>query len=243
MNDYRLLILDADGTLFDYQKAQRYALESLCRELDIPFSDAHLAAFREANDSVWEAFEQKEITSEELKTERFARFFRRMNLKLSAQQASSIYLQYLGKAGFLFDGARELLTALKEHYQLALLTNGLAATQRGRLQAAGLDDWFDPVVISEEVGVQKPDPQIFSHVFKQARINSRKQALMVGDSLSSDIAGGNASGIDTCLLDFDNLYQESVTEDERRPAYVVGSYQELLELLTPSSTKGVSREA
>ncbi|MGM0432300.1 MAG: YjjG family noncanonical pyrimidine nucleotidase [Spirochaetota bacterium] len=236
MQGYKLLILDADGTLFDYQTAQRYALGQLCRDLELPFSDELLAAFREANDSVWEAFERKEISSEELKSERFSRFAERMSLQLDAKQASRGYLQYLGTAGFLFDGALELLSALKEHYQLALLTNGLAATQRGRLQAAGIEDYFHPVVISEEAGVQKPDPSIFSYLLEQAHIDDRNQTLMIGDSLTSDIAGGNASGIDTCLLDFELTYRESETNRAYRPTYIINSYGQLLKLLTPTSS-------
>jgi putative hydrolase of the HAD superfamily len=229
MRQYEFIIFDADGTLLDYKKAERYAFEHLCEDIGIEYAPELTEAYHLENSRIWREFEQDKITIDRLKIERFERTFSQLSIKADAVTASKQYLHHLGDAGFCFDGVHKMLTALKRDRQLALLTNGIAATQHSRLNKAGIAHFFHPIVISEEAGYQKPDPRIFEHLFERALYQDKKGTLMVGDSLSSDIAGGAAFGIDTCWINFDDA--ETVDNPEIRPTYTVTSFEQLLELL------------
>ncbi len=229
--DYDLLIFDADGTLFDYDTAERWAFTAMCRDLHTPYSEQFHESYRTINHQIWKEFEQGTIDGKQLKAERFSRLFTASGRALDPLAASSLYLERLGQTGFLIDGAMTLLEALTGRYRLALLTNGIAKTQHGRLDASGIRGYFDPIIISEETGYQKPDPRIFEVLFSQAGHTAKDRALMIGDSLSSDIAGGAAFGIDTCLVDLDHSYTKE-TQAGPAPTMVVDSLKALSTLLT-----------
>lgn len=200
---YALLIFDADGTLFDYDAAERTALEEVCTLTGVPFIAELHERYRTINTKVWHAFERGEISLDRLRTQRFSDLFSEYEAaeRLDHVQISTTYLQALGNAGHLIPGARELLDGLAGRYRLALLTNGIKEVQRSRLDRAGLTELFDPIIISDEVGCKKPDPQIFSILLDKAGAVSPESCLMIGDSLSSDILGGIRAGIDTCWYD------------------------------------------
>lgn len=108
-----------------------------------------------------------------------------------------LYREYLNEGAFLIDGARELLEGLKGQYELYIITNGVAATQYHRLGKSGLDRYFKDIFISEEAASQKPQPEYFEYCFKKMGRRDVENMLVIGDSLTSDIKGGNNVGIDT----------------------------------------------
>jgi 2-haloacid dehalogenase len=198
MKRYELLLFDADGTILDYDAGERQALGATLASCSLPRTPEVLQLYRQINSGLWKSFERGEIRAEEIKTERFRQLFTAAGSDADPREAGALYLEHLGKTGFLMPGARELLTLLRPDFRLALITNGITRTQYGRLEAAGIRDCFDPVIISEEVGVQKPDPGIFSLLFRRAGHARKETALIIGDSLTSDMAGGIGFGIDTC---------------------------------------------
>jgi putative hydrolase of the HAD superfamily len=198
---YRLLIFDADGTLYDYDRAERYALSAALRDLDIFFDEERMVPiYRRINGAIWRAFENGEILQSDISTRRFSEFLRELGIAADIQLLSSSYLQHLGEADFLISGAEGIVSELAPRYSMAIVTNGLSRVQRGRFGRSGIIAHFHPIVISDEVGVQKPDPRIFDHVFENYPGIPRHEILMIGDSLTSDIAGGVAAGIDTCWI-------------------------------------------
>lgn len=230
MKRYRFLIFDADGTLFDYASAEIWAFRKMCEDLSIEYSRELHDTYRSCNHEIWQEFEQRSITLDRLKVERFARTFELLDLSYAAEKASSTYLYRLSQSDHLIEGTRELLESLRGRYRMALLTNGITDTQKGRLKASSIGEYFDPVIISEERGYQKPDPRIFEILFREAHDPNKHESLMIGDSLSSDIAGGKAFGIDTCLLDLEHRYQEN--DQTVRPDRVVHHLKELQLLLS-----------
>ncbi len=230
---YSLIIYDADGTLFDYNRAERWAFEQMCIDLEIEFTKRLHDSYREINHGIWKEFEQGTITGKALKVERYQRLFTREKIAQDATEAAMTYLSRLGEAGFLLDGAYEHLERVSESFPLALLTNGVAATQHGRLKASGIGHFFDPIIISEEVGAQKPDPKIFEILMARTTGIAKASVLIIGDSLTSDIAGGAAYGIDTCLFDPLKEY-EHIPEGLTTPTFRVTSFSALEELLNKS---------
>jgi len=198
---YSWALFDADGTLFDYEAAERQALSATLGQFGLPFGPEVLATYQEVNGQLWRAFELGQTTPERIKTERFALLFEAIGRSGSFPDPAlfgDAYLTTLGTCVDLLPDAMTVLDALTGKVRLALITNGLTKVQHARLAASGLDGTFEVVVISEEEGVAKPDPAIFDVAFERMGGPVRREVLMVGDSLTSDIRGANAYGIDAC---------------------------------------------
>jgi len=221
---YHAVLFDADGTLFDFHRAESYALEEAFRELGLTFSPEYRDPYEQINREVWRLFERGELSSVELRVLRFERFLEKIGADVDAEAMSASYLSWLARAEFLLDGALQLVESLAGKVKLAIVTNGLKDVQRGRFGRSPIRSHFDSIVISEEVGVQKPDPAIFVHALESLDHEDKGSVLMVGDSLTSDIQGGVNFGIDTCWFNpAGNDLPESPT-----PSHVIGRLEELL---------------
>ncbi|MCB0012009.1 MAG: YjjG family noncanonical pyrimidine nucleotidase [Anaerolineales bacterium] len=198
MKKYRWLLFDADGTLFDFARAEESALAQTCQTLGIDFQPAHAEAYRRINVAAWHAFEQGELSLTDLRSIRFARFFAEFGLEGDPLATSDQYIAFLGQGHYLLDGAEALIAGVTGRYDLALITNGISHVQRPRLAASPLANSFNPVVISDEIGVAKPDPAYFDYAFGQMGWPAREDVLIIGDSLTSDMRGGQNYGVDTC---------------------------------------------
>lgn len=195
---YKWMLFDADGTLFDYDRAEVVALQETFLQLGHRFEPEYATAYRRINDEIWLAFEQGKIGQARLRTERFDRLFDVIGAELKSERFSTRYLQNLAEGTYLIDGAEKVIQALHGKVGLLLITNGLADVQRPRFAKSTIGQYFVDPVISEEVGVAKPDPAIFEIAFQKMGAPDKKDVLIVGDSLTSDIKGGNNFGIDTC---------------------------------------------
>lgn len=203
MGKYALLLFDADGTLFDYDRAESWALEQTICDIGLQFDEHIKKKYREINHKLWVAFEQGEVTIADIRVERFRKLLSAIHNDTDPVETGERYLSYLGKAGFLINGTRELLDSLYGKIRMAVITNGITETQYGRFDASGIRTYFDPIIISGEVGAQKPDTAIFKILFEKAGFQDKSKALIIGDSLSSDMLGGFRFGIDTCWFNPD----------------------------------------
>lgn len=195
---YKWLLFDADGTLFDFAKAESKALANTFKQFDLPYSAAVGDIYRDINTQIWQALERGEITPNALRTTRFQRLFDALRQQVDIPGFSDAYLAQLGKCGDLIDGAEALVKTLSAKYRLALITNGLADVQRPRLAASPIKPYFAAVTISDEVGAAKPDGHIFDVAFISMGNPAKHEVLIIGDSLTSDMQGGISYGIDTC---------------------------------------------
>jgi len=196
--EYRWLLFDADGTLFDYDRAEAQALRLTFEAAGHDFRPAYAEAYRRINATMWRELELGQISPERLRTRRFALLFEEAGLDLDPEEFGRAYLRNLALGTDLVDGAEETVRALHGRVGLALITNGLQEVQRPRLAGSSIGGCFDAVVISEEVGAAKPDPAIFQVALARMGHPRRDEVLMVGDSLTSDVAGANRAGIDVC---------------------------------------------
>jgi 2-haloacid dehalogenase len=195
---YKWLLFDADGTLFDYDKAEAAQLERTFRQLVGCFEPGYIEIYRDINRQIWQEFEAGRIAQAVLKVKRFELLFEALQVKADPAAFSARYLKNLGEGTDLIEGAQETVQALHGQVGLALITNGLKEVQTARLARSGLGSYFAHVVISEEVGAAKPDPGIFDAAFDRMRRPRKEEVLVIGDGLSSDIQGGHDYGIDTC---------------------------------------------
>jgi 2-haloacid dehalogenase len=198
MTAYTWLLLDADGTLFDYDKAETSALKRTFEAFGHPFKREYVEVYRHINAGIWRAFERGEITPQVIRVRRFELLFDEIPVQSDPVAFSQSYLKHLGEGTFLIDGAVETVRALHGQVGLVVITNGLKEVQRPRLARSALGGFFADLVISEEIGASKPHPGIFDEAFARMGHPPKEQVLIVGDSLTSDIQGGSDYGIDTC---------------------------------------------
>lgn len=223
MKKYTTIFFDIDDTLMDFRKSETAALHNTFMEHDLPtgFADYH-NSYRKISQVLWHDLEQGKIAIRELGIERFKRLFLEHKLDISAETFSKLYLDFLGQESHLMPGADELLESLSDCV-LAVITNGFGEVQKARIQNSPLSERFEHVIISEETGFQKPHGGIFDYAFDKLGLSSKEGVLIVGDSLTSDIQGGNNYGIDTCW--YNPFGKENKTGI--RPTYEI---QDLLEL-------------
>jgi YjjG family noncanonical pyrimidine nucleotidase len=195
---YNWLLFDADGTLFDYEKAEFSALAATFRQFGQPFAPSYADVYKKINQRLWLAFERGGVSAERLRTRRFALLGEEIGIRLPIREFSDAYLANLAMCADLIDGAEETLSALHGRVGLLIITNGLRDVQRPRLARSPIARYFADVVISDEVGFAKPDHRIFDAAFRRMGWPEKEHVLIVGDSLTSDIKGGSDYGIDTC---------------------------------------------
>lgn len=199
---YTTILLDLDHTLFDTDASELLAFAATLQGAGVADPAAHLPAYQRINRALWAAVERHEITPGDVRLARFEQFVAATGLDLDPVAMADAFVVGLAEHGDLFDGALDVLDRLAEVATLALVTNGLSEVQRRRIERLGIDRHFDAVIVSAEVGASKPGTRIFDIAFAALGGDAgRAAALMVGDSLSSDMRGGRAAGIATCWYD------------------------------------------
>ena len=198
MKLYNLVFIDADETLFDFRKAERYALRQSFELFELEYSDDALLAYEAINSAIWKRLEKGELDQERLKVERFELLFDTLGADADAAVFSTTYLDWLGKGSFLLPGAQEICDYLAGKYRLAMVTNGIKEVQRARIGASPIAAHFTALVISGEAGSSKPDPAIFEHACGLLGMHDKEKMIMIGDSMSSDIRGGAKIGRASC---------------------------------------------
>ncbi|MBQ6375108.1 MAG: YjjG family noncanonical pyrimidine nucleotidase [Clostridia bacterium] len=196
---YKAILFDIDDTLLDFQTGNRNAVGRLLDELGYHHPQRY-DQYEEINLACWAALERGEMTQKELKLERFVRFFDRYPVPGDPARAAERFIELLGEQSILLPHAEDVVRRIARVLPVVIVTNGITAVQRNRLARSPLRRWVRGVVISEEVGIQKPEPGIFMLALQPLGV-APSQALMIGDGANSDIRGANNAGIDACWLD------------------------------------------
>ena len=195
---YRWLLFDADGTLFDYDRAERAALEQALARIGVPFKPNYLATYRQINQALWHRVETGEITPAVVKVRRFELLLEAIQVAASPPGLSATYLECLANCSELVEDADTVLKALHKKYRIAILTNGLTVVQRGRLSRSVIRHHISDIIISEEIGAAKPAKEFFDTAFARLGHPAKHEVLMIGDGWASDIQGAIQYGIDAC---------------------------------------------
>lgn len=197
----KTIFFDLDDTLLDFTRAEAEALSQTLRAFEIEPLPAILERYHELNRRQWELLEEGVISRDKVLTRRFDLLFEELGVERSSRAVCDCYEQRLAQGHWFVPGAPELLEQLAPRYDLYLASNGAAAVQYARLKSAGIGHYFRGIFISEEMPADKPSPDFFKAAFAAIPDFDPKKALMVGDSLTSDIRGGRDSGLRTCWFD------------------------------------------
>lgn len=199
-NKYKYLLIDIDGTVLNFLAAESAAIKSLFRRFNLgECTDEMIKTYSSINISYWQKLERNEIKKSELLIKRYEDFFAYYHLDITlAKQFNDAYQMALGDTIVFNDDAYNVLLKLKEKYTLIAITNGTKIAQTKKIKVSKLDQVFDEIVISEDVGVEKPNIKFFEYCFSLFNLVNTEECLVVGDSLSSDILGANNAHIDAC---------------------------------------------
>lgn len=196
----KTIFLDLDDTILDFRGGEAHALGRALREIGVEPTAAVLERYHVINMRQWELLEEGKLTRDQVMESRFQILFGELGVEHSGREVCDRYESYLAEEHGFVPGAPELLKALSAQYALYIASNGSAAVQHRRLEEAGILPYFQGIFISEELGADKPSPAFFQRCFDAIPGFSRETALMVGDSLTSDIRGGINAGMRTCWL-------------------------------------------
>lgn len=222
---YKYLLVDNDNTLMDFSAAEHKALNETLAGAGLPTDEDTVATYVRINDALWKALERGETTQAALKVERFAQLLDHLSLpRDTAPALGAAYAENLGNHADLLPGALEFIQALSGKVKIALVSNGISRIQRSRLSLCPFTPLLDAVVISEEIGVSKPDPAMITKALDMLGCANPAEAVMLGDSLSADIGAANNAGIDSIFLS-----AKGVTSD--KATYCVRTLEEALAIL------------
>ena len=225
MAKYKYLLWDIDGTIINFELAERAAIRSLFKRFKLgDCSDEMLMYYSQINKRYWQLMESGKIKKDKMLVERFIEFF--SNKGINADIAAEFNKEYqiaLCDTIVFNDDAIDIIKHQKKTCKIIIVTNGTEVVQEKKLERSGINDIVDNVFISELVGFEKPDIKFFEKVILEVGIKDLKEALIIGDSLTSDIQGGHNIGIDTCWYNPKN--EENTTL--LNPTYTIRNLHEL----------------
>ena len=194
------ILWDVDGTLLNFEAAEKAAIRALFQEFGFGVcTDEMLKRYSQINKIYWERLERKEVTRQEVLEGRFRDFFAEERLDISAApEFNEHYQTSLGDTIVFYDDSYEIVKSLRGKVKQYVVSNGTITAQTKKLRRSGLGELMDGIFLSEQLGVEKPDVHFFEQVFEQTGLTDKRQIMIIGDSLSSDILGGNNAGIITC---------------------------------------------
>lgn len=197
---FRVLLADADGTLFNFHRGERVAISNTFCRFGIPDTAENADVYHRVNDAQWKRLERGETTQARLRVDRFTDFLRETGLQGDPNALCDYFVEQLAQQRFPMDGAEAFVRAVSAHAPIWLVTNGIARVQHGRFDDCALTPYLSGMVISEEVGKSKPDPAMLFEALNRAGHIAPEDAILIGDSVTADIAAARNAGIRSILF-------------------------------------------
>ncbi len=227
MSKYKTLLFDADETLLDFHRSETEAVRESLSFFSLPSTDEVIAKYSEINKGYWKMLERGEIEKQKLYPARWQSLIDFYHFDCVAEKISDKYIERLGTKSYLIDGAVEFCQKLYGKYRMYIVTNGQKDIQKGRLFPSPIFKYFDGCFISEDIGYEKPSVKYFDAISRLIPDYDPETTIIIGDSLTSDIAGGINAGIDTCWY---NPHNNPIPKDLSL-TYVVSDYDGICNIL------------
>lgn len=224
---FKTLLFDVDDTLLDFRATEKQALYTLFSEENLELTQEVEQQYQRINRNLWKEFELGKISKETISNTRFKALFEQFGRTIDGEEMGLKYQRFLSEGHHLLGNSRQILEQLNPDYDLYVVTNGIAKIQYKRLDDSELRPFFNDIFVSEEVGYQKPMKEYFDYVFERIPAFEQEKTLIIGDSLNSDIAGGQRADIQTVWL---NPTKQEKTA-EIKPTYEIEQLDELLAIL------------
>lgn len=201
---YEMLLFDLDDTLLDFEANERESLEKLFTDNGFTFNKEIFDTYHRINKELWNGYEKGTLDLNEVLNTRFSKTLHQLGQTVDGVLWEMQYRTLLGQGYQLMEGAYDLCQQLSKSHRLFIITNGVTETQLNRLRLSRLHPFFENIFTSQELGYQKPAKEFFDYVKEHIKEFKADKALVIGDSLSSDIKGGYLAGIDTCWINLKN---------------------------------------
>jgi len=228
MKQFDWLLFDLDNTILDFGKSSKNAFKMLLQNIDPALNSENLyPIYNKINHEIWEKREAGLISHTELKWKRWDMFFKDQKIDADPHQANDVYFEGIKKYPFYVDHAQQMLNDVKPHFNLMMVTNGLSEVQWPRIKAKQLEPHFDHIIISDEIGVAKPQTAFFDHCHDLLGQPDKDRVLVVGDTLKSDILGGNNYGYKTCWYN----YYGKENDTPIKPDFQINSIKEFKDVV------------
>ena len=218
-------LMDADMTLFDFKKAEAAAFRMACSKFGMDVGAEEYALYHRINDALWKKLEKGEVTQGELRILRFEQLKEALHADYEPAALNAVYSHALGEGCYLFEQALSIMQYLHRHAKVCILTNGIAEVQKRRLQLSGLRPYVDALVISQEEGISKPDARIVERALERIGCTDKREAVIVGDSLSSDMMAAKNAQVDGIWYNPQGMKNPGGNE------YIIAEIKELHELV------------
>lgn len=226
---YKILLFDLDDTLLDFGANEIESLTKLFQQQGYTFSDELYRVYNSVNKQLWFDYENGNITLDEIFNSRFSETMLKLGKMIDGMGWENQYQELLSNGYQLIEGSLEMCQSLSTSHRMFVITNGITKTQIKRLKQAGLYGFFEDIFDSQSVGFQKPSKEFFDYVMGHIKDFKVREALIIGDSLNTDIKGGLLSGIDTCWFNRDL----KKCSPEIRSTYTITRLTELCDICDP----------
>ena len=231
MKKYKHIFFDLDRTLWDFDLNSKMTLNFIFEKFDlksrgIKSAKLFIETYKRVNNYLWLQYRDGILSKENLRSSRFSETLDKLDIidKELAEKISSLYVQDSPKKTKLIPHTKHVLSVLQKKYQLHIITNGFKEVQFIKLKNSGIYDYFQNIIISEEIGALKPNKKIFLHAVNLCH-SKPKECLMIGDDIISDVLGAKQVGIDQVFFNYHNI-QGSFDAN-----YTISDLNELLKIL------------
>ena len=224
---YDTLLFDVDNTLLDFDANEKESFKSMILDKGEEYSEELYETYKKMNHRMWEAVERGEITIDDVLYTRFSKLMNMYRKEVDGIEYENTYRFYLNRGIQEMPNVHEVLSELKKNHRLYVITNGIKETQDSRMNRSGLVKYFEERFISESIGANKPSSEFFDYVKNSIDDFNPSNTLIIGDSLTSDIKGGNLAGIDTCWF----CKEGTVNSTGIIPTYEIHALDELFEII------------
>ena len=225
---YDTFLVDADDTLLDFRASSLLALERVFTALGFGWEASYGDAFFTLNEKLWSSLERRELTRKKLHEIRFPILLKSLGFpSKKGAECSQAYLEELARCPRYIEGAEEFLRTLSDNGRVYLVTNGTEWIQRLRFELIGIEKYIDGAFISQAVGADKPAKAFVDYVTAHIPSYNPQKTVLIGDSLSADIATAKVAGVDSVWVNF----KDKPCTNGIKPDCIARNYREILQFL------------
>lgn len=240
---YKAIIFDLDNTLLDYDRCEADSMHIAGRHHGLEQWDnfnweTFWGTFSPINWIYWSERNERKLTIHQVLELSFRDTLERLERDIAmSQPLASTYWEHFCRLCYFEEGAKELLEELHGQHKLAIISNGIGESQRQRTANGGIAHLFDAFIVSDEVGLWKPDRTIFEIALQKLGVD-RSEALYIGDSLNDDYEGAHSAGIDFCFYN----RNKSALDVKYQPRYKIERLSELHSIVKGGIRKGLPQK-
>ena len=223
----KIILMDLDNTIIDFNECARHSIMGIFEELGFQYNENVFSTFITENVKIWKRLELGEIDKPFLRANRWNIILSKLGIDYDGTIIEEWFENGVAKGAYPVEYAYELLEYLYKKYDIYVVSNGFRFVQESRVKIGKYDKYFKELFLSEDIGIQKPDIRFFDYCYEKIGCPPKEELILIGDSLSADIKGGNTFGIDTIWFNKNQDPESDVT----KATYTVNHLKEIEKIL------------